>query len=148
MPKLNQKLAKQVGEQEVRERRGPAPAGRYLIRLKSVEATKSRAGDPMWKWRFEVDASHGEYAGLPLFENTTLIEAAYWKLAAIFAAFGAPPDTATDDLIGRTVYADLVVITATQGKLAGREVNEIDGYAMAEAPSPATPRATEPEPPF
>lgn len=121
--------------------RDPLPEGRYRVRLLDVEATKSAKGAPMWKWKFEVeDGAVPDCQGRWLWENTVLTEAALWKLGQIFAAFGVPADTDTDDLIGSCIDVQVAITIAERGKMKGKEVNDITSFipaAGAATPAPA-----------
>lgn len=124
MPKLNSALAAQVGRQEVQVEYSPLPADTYTVRLMNVEPRESANGNPAWSWSYEV--VEGEYAGRRLWDYTSLVEKALWRVKAIFDAFGVPPGTDTDDLLGRQVRLVVSQRIIPAGRRQGELGNQID----------------------
>ena len=121
MPKMNKQLAGQATE--AADSGGsfePMPDGRYICTLVEVEAREG-AKAPYWNWQYEVN-EQGDYCGRKLFDNTSLSEKALWRLGQVFAAFGVPADTDTDELIGLEVAIIVGHETAQAGKRAGQLV--------------------------
>jgi hypothetical protein len=145
MPKLSGEASKQVAAAEGGGAREPLPEGKYRARLIDVESTKSKAGNPMWVWKFEVEVGPTpDAAGRWLWERTAIQENTMWKIRQVFDAFGAPADTDTDDLIGSTVDLMVGQTVAERGKMQGKIVNEITEFLPASAPAtPAAPKAAE-----
>jgi hypothetical protein len=130
MPKLNSDVAKKVDEAESGFK--PVPEGTYILQLmEDVDVRESQSGKgPYWRWTFEVPKEHEgeelEYSGRRFWTNTSLSEAAFFKLQEAFRAFGVPTDTDTEDLVGRRVKAVIVTRTIQQGQRKGELSNEID----------------------
>lgn len=123
MPKLSSSMAAKVDEIES-EAFEAIPEGTYLAVLEGEVESKEGNKGPYWKWVFKI-TQEGEGHGRKMFMNTSLNEAALWKLKEVFAAFGESADADTDDLIGREVKLYLVQKIAEQGARAGEMVNEI-----------------------
>lgn len=127
MPKLNADVAQKVGASE--DGFKPVDEGVYILQLMEDVAVKEGAAGPYWRWTFEVPKEHeGEElpnAGRRFWTNTSLSEAAYFKLKETFAAFGVPTDTDTEDLVGRRVKAVIVIKTIQGGTRKGELGNEI-----------------------
>lgn len=125
MPKLNSKVAKKVEQQESSGGYEPIPPGPYTLRLRSVDVKEGAKG-PYWVWEFEIPEGAEEYAGRRFWMNTSLSEAALWKLKEVFAAFGESPDTDTDELCGERVTGYIVQRTIQAGERKGELANQID----------------------
>lgn len=128
------------------------PVGEYPLRLTEVEATTSKAGKPMWVWKFEVD--EGEFKGNSIWEFTVIQENTMWKIGQIFAAFGVDTSTNTDDLHGEVIRAVIDQEVAQAGKRKDEVVNRVkqfidkqDATASGAAPAKAQGGSTE-EVPF
>lgn len=139
MAKLSNEAAKQVAAADTSGgSREPLAEGKYRCRLLDVESTKSKAGNPMWVWKFEVEVGQNPSdAGRWLWERTAIQENTMWKIRQVFDAFGVPADTDTDDLIGTTVDLMVGQTVAQQGKMQGKIVNEITEFLPASAPATA-----------
>ncbi|QOR55591.1 MAG: hypothetical protein VM34scaffold347_2 [Phage 66_12] len=136
MPQLNQAKAAQVDS--VENRGGVLEPGVYELKLKEVEARPGKTA-PLWTWVFEIPQGLPG-AGRTFFHNTSLSDAADWKLQEAFNAFGVPSSTDTDVLIGRRVKALVTKNIAEQGKRQGQFVNSIQELL------PAATKATAPSP--
>lgn len=128
MPKLNQDVAQKVNDAE--DGFKPVPENVYIVQLKEDVDVKEGAKGPYWRWTFEIPETHeGEelqYAGRRFWTNTSLSDAAYFKLKETFAAFGVPTDTDTEDLVGQKVKAVVIQRVIQGGQRAGEIGNEID----------------------
>lgn len=153
MPKLSSAMAEKVDEAESGDFEA-LPEGIYTAILEGeVEAVDGAKG-PYWKWVFKItgDSSGGdEGKGRKMFLNTSLNEAAHWKLKEVFEAFGVPLTTDTDELIGESVKLYLVQKVAEKGKREGDMVNEIknvypvnQGTADAVSGGTSKPKAKKP----
>lgn len=123
MPKLSGAMAAKVDEIEAEDFKA-IPEGLYVAVLEGEVESKDGAKGTYWKWVFKI-TQEGEGHGRKMFMNTSLNEAALWKLKEVFAAFGESADADTDDLIGREVKLYLVQKMAEQGSRQGEMVNEI-----------------------
>jgi hypothetical protein len=130
MAKLNQKLQKQT---EKAESSGfePIPDGAYHVKLRDVDTTRSGAKGPYWSWEFEIVDE--EFKGRRLWNNTSLSEAAAFKMKETFEAFDVPLDTDTDELIGEVVKAVVSQRTIQEGQRKGEVANQIDRLKKADA---------------
>lgn len=126
MPKLSSDTAKKVSNAEGGSGFQLMTPGIYTLKLTEVEATTSKADNPMWIWQFQV--SGGQFNGVELREYTVITDKALWKLNSIFQAFGVPASTHTDDLIGKTVRASIENEVISQGRLKGEQTNRIRNY--------------------
>lgn len=128
MPKLNSDVAQKVEQAE--DGFKPVPEGVYIVQLKEDVDVKEGAKGPYWRWTFEVPETHEgaemQYAGRRFWTNTSLSDAAYFKLKETFAAFGVPTDTDTEDLVGQKVKAVVTQRVIQGGQRAGDIGNEID----------------------
>jgi hypothetical protein len=129
MPKLNKKQAK--GVDDASGSFEPLDDGVYHARLRGVETSDEPgpSGSHYWKWEFEVVEE--PYINRRLWTNTSLAEAAAFKLKEAFEAFGEDTDTDTDELCGRVVR--LVVSTGViqKGARKGEPNNSIDRITAA-----------------
>lgn len=123
MPKLNQALATATNA-AVTTSFEPLPEGVYGVTLKGVDIKEGQKG-PYWVWEFEIPQG-ADHAGRRFWLNTSLSEAALWKLNETFAAFGVTPDTDTDELLGKNVKAVVVQRTIQAGARSGEVTNQID----------------------
>lgn len=130
MPKLSKADAKKVEETEGGSFE-PIPPGVYHVRLLDVEQRgPGPSGAPYWSWSFEV--AGGDHSKRRLWNNTSLSEAAAFKLKEAFAAFGVDPDTDTDDLVGKVVKAVVSQRTIQAGDKQGQITNQIDRLEPAD----------------
>lgn len=123
MPKLNTATAAAVDSAE--DGFKPIEEGVYVLQLmEDVEVAEGKKG-PYWKWTFVVPADAERYAGRKFFTNTSLSEAAFFKLKETFGAFGVATDTDTEELVGRRVKALISITTIQGGQRKGDLGNEI-----------------------
>lgn len=130
MPKLNADKAKEVADSE--STGGIMDDGIYEMLLKDVEVQDGPKG-PYWKWTFKVPEDAPRYKGWQQWLNTSLSEAAVWKLKEVFDAFGAPTDTDTDELIGKRVRVVVGSRTIQKGKRAGEQGNQVEEVLALDA---------------
>jgi hypothetical protein len=123
MAKLPAAKAKSVNENEGSSFE-PMPEGKYTLSLSDVDASKEGPAGPYWSWEFSV-LDEG-YTNRKLWVNTSLSADAEWKLKETFEAFGAAPDTDTDELIGQPVTAIVTIRTIQKGAKAGELTNSVD----------------------
>lgn len=95
---------------EVETSRKAIPEGTYEVVVNSVEQKKSREGNPMISFEFEV--AEGKHKGAKLFENCSLQPQALFKLKSVLLALGFDiPDEAFDldlkELIGLTCEVEV-----------------------------------------
>lgn len=124
MPKLPTQAA--TAAKEAAERSGfkPIEEGTYEARLTGVKATNAKSsGNPMWVWELEI--VEAPYRGRKLWVNTVLTDAAMWKVAEMFNAFGVDTDTDTDEIIGDHCNVDVVQRTIESGARAGQVGNDV-----------------------
>lgn len=126
MPKLPNSTVKSVNESE--SQGALMPDGVYRMRLREVEASKNNgpSGFPYWTWTFEVPEDADEFKKRRQWLTTSLSDKAAFKLKETFDAFGATPDTDTDELIGQ--YVDVVVGSRTiqKGARTGELANTVE----------------------
>lgn len=123
MPQLNKQKAAAVRKADTTNPFEAIASGYYKAKLTKVESQKSKAGNPQWVWFFDVVGTKKK-----LREYTSLEEAALWKIATIFEAFGVDSETSTDTLLGQEILIEIGVEIAERGKLKGKKVNYIVGY--------------------
>lgn len=127
MPKLGNDLAEKVENAE--DGFKPVPDGIYVAQL--MEDVDVREGDKgtYWRWVFQVPTEHEgdelEYSGRRFWLNTSLSEAAFFRLKEVFAAFGVPTNTDTDELVGRKVKLLIGSTIIQRGQRKGEPSNEI-----------------------
>jgi hypothetical protein len=140
MPKLNAQIASKVEAQETQNYEA-LPADTYTVRLLSVDPKESANGNPAWSWTYEV--VEGDHKGRRLWDYTSLVDAALWRVKAVFDAFGTPPDTDTDELLGKQVRLVVSQRVIPTGKRQGEIGNQIDRVLPAKtgAPAAASPTA-------
>lgn len=122
MPKLNQDTAEKVNVAE--DGFKPVEEGVYTLQLLEDVDVKEGGKGPYWKWTFVIPEGMPS-AGRKFFTNTSLSEAAFFKLKETFNAFGVPTDTDTEDLVGQKVKALITIRTIQGGSRAGELGNEI-----------------------
>jgi hypothetical protein len=123
MPRLSKAKAKSVAAQEGQGEIQVLPPGLYRAKLRDVN-DKQGAKGTYWEWVFEI-TQRGPGKGQLAWENTSLTEAAEYKMKQVFDAFGVPATTDTEDLIGREVMLQMDVRTISKGPRMGEERNEI-----------------------
>jgi hypothetical protein len=144
MPQLNPTLAGQIDEEP--ESIGILDPGVYDVALVSVEARPGKVA-PLWTWKFEIPAGQ-RGAGRQFYHNTSLSEAARFKVKETFDAFGVTAGTDTDLLIGRRVRALVIKTIAEQGKRQGQFVNQIQElYPLGGKPSGSPVKTLDPDDP-
>lgn len=129
MPKLNKQMQKQTGAAET-SAFDPIDPGVYHVRLRDVDGTGSGAKGPYWSWEFEV--VEAPYVGRRLWNNTSLSEAAAFKMKETFDAFGVGYDADTDDLLGQIVKAHVSIRTIQSGDRKGQLANQVDRLEPAD----------------
>lgn len=129
MAKLNKKLQTQT---EKAESSGfeAIPDGAYHVKLRDVDTTREGKKGPYWSWEFEIIDE--EFKGRRLWNNTSLSEAAAFKMKETFEAFGVSLDTDTDELIGEVVKAVVSQRTIQEGTRKGEVANQIDRLKKAD----------------
>jgi hypothetical protein len=154
MPKLNQKMRKQVEKSEsVSGEFEPMRPGKYLATLNEVEAKNSSAGNPMWVAEFgDIKDMDGESKPGRLWYNLNLPTsdtppdsyekgADKWKqyqdlcrgrLKAFYEAFGYTLDSDTDEFVGDQAVLVVGVRTIQNGERAGERTNSVNGVKSAE----------------
>lgn len=123
MAKLNKKLQNQTEKAESSSF-DPLDPGVYHARLKDVDTTKSGAKGPYWSWEFQVVEE--PYVNRKLWTNTSLSEAAAFKMKEMFEAFDVPLDTDTDDMLGDIVRVQVSIRTIQSGSKKGELSNQVD----------------------
>lgn len=123
MAKLGKDMVKRVNAADD-DPFAPIPKGFIKFKLTKVESGKSQSsGKNMWTWIFKaVEPVAGKEArDWSTFDSE-------WKFKQIFGAFGVPADTDTDDLIGKTLIAEVDHRVANQGPRKGKLQHFIAGY--------------------
>lgn len=127
MPKLDDKKAAAVDKAE--DGFKPVPEGTYVIQLMEDVDVKEGDKGTYWRWTFEIPKEHDgeelEFGGRRFWTNTSLSDAAYFKLKETFAAFGVPTNTDTAELVGRKVKAVITQRVIQGGQRKGEIGNEI-----------------------
>ena len=121
MPKLNAKTAKAVEKTEGGTF-APVDPGIYHIRLRDVTAKPGPKG-VYWAWEFE--SVEPDVRGR-FWVNTSLSDAAHFKLKETFEAFGVEPNTDTDELLGKVVRGQVTITTIQKGPRTGELTNSLD----------------------
>lgn len=127
MPKLGKDLAEKVENAE--DGFKPIEEGVYILQLTEDVEVKTGAKGPYWRWVFEIPEKHEDqelaHAGRKFFLNTSLSEAAFFKLKELFGAFGVPTDSETEDLVGRRIKGHITVRTIQAGDRKGELTNDV-----------------------
>lgn len=131
MPKLNDETANKVENAE--DGFKPVEEGIYVLQLVEDVDVKEGQKGPYWKWTFVIPEGE-EHAGRKFFTNTSLSDAAYFKLKELFGAFGVPTNTDTEDLVGQKVKAMIVIKTIQGGSRQGELGNEISKLLPLDTP--------------
>lgn len=133
MPKLNKQQAKKVGDAEGND--FLLDEGFYVATLLDVSDGHQGPSGEYWRWEFGSlcwwDPETGEYDeddSKPgkQWLNTSLSDAAAWKLNETFLAFGVDPGTDTDELVGEKVRLFISQRVIEKGKRQGELGNSID----------------------
>ncbi len=123
MPQLSADVAQKAAEAEGQDFE-LLPEDIYEVLLKQDVTIEEGAKGPYWQWIFAIPEGL-EHANRQFWVNTSLGDNALWKLNEVFAAFGVPTSTNTEDLVGRRVKVVVVQKIATAGKKKGEMVNEV-----------------------
>lgn len=141
MPKLPDEQATATDEVEPQTFEA-LPEGLYLGTLVDVEVREGQKGE-YWSWKFgDLIAVEDDklYPG-HLWNNTSLSEAAAWKLKEAFDAFKVPANTDTDELIGQSCWLTVSQRVIERGTRMGEVGNNIERLmpigADEEVPEPA-----------
>lgn len=150
MPRLKDDVAAKVEAAE--DGFKPLDPGIYVVQLKEDVEIKEGAKGTYWKWTLEIPAGEPG-AGRRLWTNTSLSEAAFFKLKEMFAAFGVPVNTDTEELVGRKIRVQVKHATINQGSRKGELSNEIEKCLPLEGPTGTdavaeAPAAEQPKPLF
>ena len=125
MPKLKSTIAKKVEKAEAATGSFLLPEGRYAARLVEVQEKQGPKG-PYWVWVLaDIHDEDGNAQPGRQWHNTSLSDAAFGFLKAVFNAFGYTPDSNTDEMIGEWVTLHLVQEQIAMGKRAGEMTNRI-----------------------
>lgn len=127
MPKLSKVQTKGLDAPSSFE---PLDDGVYHGRLREVTAAVGKdSGKSYWKWEFEVVEE--PYINRRLWKNTPTEGAGSSMTSEIFEAFGASPDTDTDELCGEVIKLVVSTKTIQSGSRKGELGNEITRTAPA-----------------
>lgn len=168
MPKLTstqvkavEKVAPQLGNSFE-----PLPAGKYIGRLKEVEAKMSSKNNPMWAIAWDnLRTLDGEEKNGQQFFNlnfpTSKTRPAGWgedkpnsksspddrwtayqerckaQIHGFFTAHGYTPDSDTDEMLGEDCILDVGIETQQAGAGAGRLRNVVNGFSPVDADTAA-----------
>jgi hypothetical protein len=128
MPKLAKDQAKSVAENE-----GGFPLadeGVYFATLLDVKVSDGpgASGYDYWIWEYGdlVNEDTGQAIAGHQFNRTSLSPAAEWKVKESFDAFGVPPTTDTDELIGRNCRLAISQAPIEGGARDGQMGNNVD----------------------
>jgi hypothetical protein len=128
MPKLTKEKAKAA--ESVTDSFGPIPEGLYDARLYSVTSKEAMgSGNTYWSWEYRI--TDGPFEGRKLWDNTSLSDAAAFRIKQTFDAFGVPADTDTDDLCGRAVQLTVTQRVIERGARAGEIGNNVEKVLSA-----------------
>ncbi len=143
MPKLDDEAAKRVEETESSS--ALIEDGIYEMVLTAVTATdkegqplKTDAG-PYWSWEYTMPEDAERYKKRKVWDKTWLTEAADWKMQQVFAAFGVPTTTDTDELVEKAarVLVEINSYTIQKGPKAGEERNGVKQVLPLAGSTPA-----------
>lgn len=136
MPKLPKTVAKKAQAAESTSFE-PIPEDTYLVELKAVHTTNKDGevlagpSGPYWSWELAVVG--GEYDTRKLWVNTSLSEAALWKMNETFTAFGYTCDSDTDEIIGDKALAVVTQRVIERGSRKGQLSNNVENLMPADA---------------
>jgi len=141
MPKLSADVAAEVEKAEGQDFEA-IDEGIYRAVLEGEVEVKDGANGIYWRWVFKL--TDEGFTSRKMFLNTSLSEAARWRLNEVFKAFGVPADTDTDELIGKPVRLYIVQRIIQGGVRKGDMGNDIkqvlppeDGAPEGAAPATA-----------
>lgn len=134
MARLNDEVAAKVEAAESNSGFKLLDDGIYLVRLTEDVTVKDGQKAPVWSWLFEVVEGQ-EGAGRKVYHNTSLSDAAFFKLKETFEAFGVSPATDTEELVGQQIRLNIVQKIAKFGKREGELVNEIKALLPKDGPT-------------
>lgn len=128
MPRLNPQLAKNVADAE--DGFKPIDPGVYVAQLAEDVAEKEGQKGYYWRWVFIIADTDNEgnpqpFAGRKLFTNTSLSDAAWFKLKEMFAAFGESTEIEANELVGRKIRLQVKTVIIQQGQRKGETGNEV-----------------------
>lgn len=122
MPKLPKARAEAVSNSESSSFE-PLPESIYTVKLNNVTVKEGDKG-PYWSWELEV--VEGEFKTRRQWVNTSLSEAADWKLKEVFDAFGYTADSDTDEMVGERCKIAVTQRVIEKGARAGETGNNVD----------------------
>lgn len=130
MPKLSKAAAKKVDEAE--SSFDLLDDGVYHVRLRQVTVSENPgpSGAHYWSWEFEVIEE--PYIGRRLWNNTSLSDAAAFKLKEAYDAFDAEVGSDTDEILGDACRAVVSTRVIQQGARKGENANQIDRLTQAD----------------
>ena len=116
------------------KRRMRIAEGNYKAVVAEVENLKSKAGDPMVKWAFDI-VEHEKYEGQRFWYNNVLTPKALWNFRSVLESLGVKVKDSTmniplNRLVGRTCGIEVV-----DGEYEGKtrsEINDIFPEALLE----------------
>lgn len=119
----------------------PIPEEWYLSQLAEVEETTTKAGDPMWKLKWEI--IQGEFEGRFVWDNLVFVEKAYGRVKLLLRRCGV--DTTGRIKVvpamieGKTVklFAEINEYVDDQGKTKRNNKVSFDGYDYPDSTAPA-----------
>ena len=126
MPQLSKEQAESTKEAE--SSFAALPEGLYIGVLSEVTSGEGPAGE-YWSWRFTdlISLDDEDFlASGSLWINTSLSDAAAWKLNEVFQAFGADPSVDTDTLLGQKVRLAVSQRVIERGARKGEVGNQVD----------------------
>lgn len=130
MPKLNPTTAKKVAAAEASN--GGSfllPEGRYAARLLEVESRQGQKGE-YWTWLLtDLHDTEGTRHPGKQWHNTSLSDASFGFLKAVFEAFGYTADSDTEEILGEWVTIHLVQEQIARGQRAGEMTNRVRSLA-------------------
>ncbi len=132
MPQLNTAMAEKVNAAE--DGFKPLDPGIYVVQLHDDVEVKEGDKGPYWRWTFQIPADQPN-AGRRFWTNTSLSEAAFFKLKEIFAAFGVSTATDTAELVGRKIRVQVKHSVVQKGARTGEITNEIEKCLPLDGPT-------------
>lgn len=129
MAKLTKAMQKKVGD---------APSGDfealddgiYPATLMAVNTDKTGKAGPYWQWEFRIDGPD-EVKGRKAWVNTSLSEAALWKMKEIYDALEFELDSDTDEMCGTACKLVLTQRVIESGSRKGQMGNNVDRVMAA-----------------
>lgn len=128
MPRLDAGTAEKVANAE--DGFKPVDPGVYVAYLAEDVTEKQGQKGFYWRWVFVIDEVDNEgnpqqFAGRKLFTNTSLSDAAWFKLKEMFAAFGVSTETEANELVGQKIRLQVKTVVIQQGNRKGEVGNEV-----------------------